>query len=93
MIGSVFGIALSIYDFGGITKWSQVVELGVVAGFLFGSYLLAKEHASGYLWFMLMNSSNCILMYIQGNFYMALQQALSLLFVVYSFYLRKKHIT
>ena len=82
LIVTVIGITYSLYDFGGITTLNQVLELGVVTGFLAGTYLLAKQRALGYLLFVLMNVSNAALMYIQDFPWLALQQIVSLGFVL-----------
>lgn len=78
-------IAYSLYDFGGITSLSQFLEIGLVAGFLIGSYLLAKKKRSGWLWFFLMNVSTAILTATQGKYIFAAQQVISLYFVVRGF--------
>lgn len=84
-----FGVAYSLYDFGGITTLSQVLEIGVMVGFLIGTYLLARKNPKGWLFFMLMNGSMGTLMAIQGKPILAAQQALSLCFVIAGF-LRSK---
>jgi len=81
-IAAVFGIAYSLYDFGGITTVNQTLELGVVVGFLVGTYLLAKQKAYGYLWFLLMNGSNAGLMWVQDYPWLTLQQLISFGFVL-----------
>lgn len=81
----IAGVAYSLYDFGGITALSQGLEIGVMAGFLVGTYLLAKRNSLGWLWFMLMNASMGTLMAIQAKPILAVQQALSLCFVVSGF--------
>ena len=81
----IFGISYSIYDYGGITSISQILEIGVMIGFLLGSYLLAKNITSGWLFFMLMNGSMGTLMMIQNKPILAIQQVVSLCFVVYGF--------
>jgi hypothetical protein len=80
------GTSYSIYIHGGITSLTQVLEVGVMAGFLGGTYLLAKNSRSGWLLFMIMNSSMGLLMYLQGSLILAAQQAISLLFVFYGYY-------
>lgn len=79
------GIAYSLVSFGGITSFSQILEMGVMAGFLVGTYLLAREHSSGWLWFMLMNASMGMLMATEGKWILGIQQAVSLLFVISGF--------
>jgi len=81
----VFGVSYSLYDYGGLNSISQVLEIGVMVGFLLGSYFLAKNKNSGWLFFMLMNGSMGTLMILQGKPILAFQQALSLCFVVYGF--------
>jgi hypothetical protein len=78
---TAFGISYSVWDFGGITTLNQVFELGVVAGFLLGTYLLAKKRASGCLWFAVMNISNALLMGYQQYYWLCVQQIVSLYFV------------
>ena len=81
----LFGAGYSFYDYGGITSLSQILEIGVTIGFLLGSYLLAKNLTSGWLFFMLMNGSMGALMFIQQKPILALQQSVSFCFVVYGF--------
>lgn len=87
----VIGVTYSLYDFGGITAFSQVLEIGVMAGFLIGSYLLAKKSPTGWLWFILMNTSMGTLMAIQGKPILAVQQAISLCFVIQGFYRSRRN--
>ena len=81
----IFGVAYSLYDYGGITSVSQMLEMGIMVGFLLGSYLLAKSNTFGWLFFMLMNGSMGSLMAIQNKPILAIQQAISLCFVIYGF--------
>ena len=81
----IFGTGYSLYDYGGITTVSQLLEIGIMVGFLMGSYLLAKSNSYGWLFFMLMNGSMGTLMAIQNKPILAFQQALSLCFVIYGF--------
>ncbi len=76
------GFAYSLYDFGGLTTPNQWLEIGLVLGFLVGTYLLAKERASGYLWYVLMHVSCGWLMWIQSYPWLFLQQLASLVFIV-----------
>lgn len=80
-----FGVGYSVYDYGGVTSLSQVLEIGVMVGFLMGSYLLAKSNAIGWLLFMLMNGSMATLMRIQEKPLLSAQQVISFCFVVYGF--------
>lgn len=75
------GFGYSLYDFGGITTINQWLEISLVLGFLVGTYLLAKERASGYLWYVLMHVTCGWLMWIQGYPWLFLQQLVSLVFI------------
>ena len=86
----IFGTSYSIYDYRGITSISQLLEIGVMIGFLLGSYLLAKNKTYGWLFFMLMNGSMGTLMLIQNKPILAIQQAVSFCFVVYGFIIATK---
>lgn len=79
------GIGYSLLDYGGLTSVSQLLEMGVTAGFLLGSYLLAKNNPGGWLLFMLMNTSMAALMHLQHKPLLALQQLVSLSFVIYGY--------
>ena len=81
----LFGVGYSLYDYGGITSGSQVLEIGVMIGFLLGSYLLAKKNPYGWLFFMLMNVSMAALMFLQHKPMLSIQQLISLCFVIYGF--------
>lgn len=76
------GFGYSLYDFGGITTINQWLELGIVLGFLVGTYLLAKEKLGGYLWYLLMHVTCGWLMWIQGYPWLFLQQLVSLIFIM-----------
>jgi len=75
------GFIISLYDFGGITTINQCLEIGIVTGYIMGTYLLAKENSRGYLWLVPMHLSCGYLMWIQSYEWLTLQQALSLAFV------------
>ena len=81
----MFGVGFSLFEYGGINTLSQILEIGIMIGFLLGSYLLAKNSVYGWPFFMLMNVSAGMLMYIQDKPILAAQQALSLGFVIYGF--------
>jgi hypothetical protein len=81
----VFGAGYSIYSFGGITAFSQMLEIGVTIGFLLGSFLLAGRKAAGWLFYALMTLSMGSLMFIQGKAILVVQQGVSLLFVALGF--------
>ncbi len=75
------GFFYSLYDFGGLNTVNQWLEIGLVVGFLVGTYLLAKERSVGYLWYVLMHISAGGLMWLQGYYWLCGQQALSLIFI------------
>ena len=81
----ILGVCYSVYDYGGITSVSQLLEVGVMFGFLIGSYLLAKNNSSGWVFFILMNGSMAALMFIQHKPLLSIQQLISLGFVLYGF--------
>jgi hypothetical protein len=81
----IIGFLYSIYDFKGINNFSQILELGVTVGFLMGTYLLAKKERTGWLYFLLMNTSMGLLMAIQGKWIFAILQVVSIFFVIYGF--------
>ena len=86
----LLGVGYSFYDFGGITALSQTLEIGVMVGFLVGSYLLAKNNRYGWLFFMVMNISMGALMFLQHKPILAAQQGFSLCFVVYGFFISQR---
>jgi len=75
------GLCISVYDFGGINTLSQTLELLIVTSSLLGVYLIAKESASGYLWFLLTHTSSLALLGMQGYWILALQQIISFAFI------------
>lgn len=81
----VLGLSYSLYHHGGIISISQVLEIGVMIGFLLGGFLLAKNNPVGWIFFMLMNLSMAGLMMVQGKSILMVQQLLSLSFVIYGF--------
>ena len=89
----VTGLGLSLYDFGGITSPKQLLELCIAAGFLLGTYLLAKERPNGYFWLMVGNVSAASLMGLQGYYLLMTQQILSLGFVIDAYLIQRKRTT
>jgi hypothetical protein len=87
------GTGYSIYEYRGITSVSQYLEIGTMVGFLMGSYLLAKNRIAGWPFFILMNISMGTLMLIQAKPILAVQQGISLCFVVYGFVTASKRNT
>jgi hypothetical protein len=79
----VLGLSYSVIHHGGITSISQVFEIGVMLGFLLGSYAIAKNNPVGWLFFMLMNLCMAMLMLLQDKPILVAQQLVSLSFVVY----------
>jgi len=86
----IFGVSYSFYDYGGISSLTQFLEIGTTAGFLLGSYLLAKKDSKGWLFFMLMNGCMASLMFVHHKPLLALQQLTSLCFVIYGFSAARK---
>lgn len=84
------GFAYSLYDFGGLNTINQWLEIALVIGFLIGTYLLAKERAGGYLWYVLMHISCGWLMWIQGYPWLFWQQVVSLGFIVDAYNTQRK---
>lgn len=84
-VALAFGVGYSLYEHKGINTVPQILEIGVMVGFLLGSYFLAKNLAVGWLFFMLMNGSMATLMFIQDKPVLSVQQLFSLCFVVYGF--------
>ena len=84
------GLLLSVYEFGGIKNLGQFIELGIAAGFLMGTYMMAKDNAQGYLWLMLGNVSCASLMGIEGFFILMTQQLVSLAFVTDALLIRRR---
>ena len=87
------GFALSVYEFGGIKNLSQFLELGIAAGFLMGTYMMAKDNAQGYLWLMLGNVTCASLMGIESFYILMIQQMVSLCFVSDAFLVRRNKTT
>lgn len=79
-----FGLTYSVVNHGGIVSLSQLLEVGVMMGFLLGSYALAKNNPVGWVFFMLMNLSMASLMLLQDKPILMLQQLVSLCFVIYA---------
>ncbi len=86
----VVGVAYSVYDFGGITALSQILEGGIMIGFLVGTYLLAKKDNRGWLFLILMNASCVVLMLIQSKLILAPSQVLSVGFGIWGFVRSRK---
>lgn len=89
------GFAFSLYDFGGLKVVNQWLEIGLVAGFGVGTYLLANGRTSGfllngYLWYVLMHVSCGWLMWIQGYPWLLLQQVVSLGFILDAYLATRK---
>lgn len=76
------GFLYSLYDFGGFTSLNQLLEVGLVIGFLLGTYQLAKQQRSGYLWFVVMHISCAWLMLIQDSPWLYRHQIISLVFIL-----------
>ncbi len=84
------GFSYSFYDFGGFYTLTQWLETALVMGFLIGTYLLAKERAFGYLWYVLMHVSCGWLMWIQGYSWLFIQQVASLAFILDAYLMTRR---
>lgn len=76
------GFTVSLIDFGGIAKLSQWLEIGLVTGYLAGTYFKTKKWPSAYLWLILMHICCGWLMWIQNYPWLFAQQIVSLIFIV-----------
>lgn len=85
------GVSYSLYDFHGLTSFTQVLELFSMTGYLLGNYWLAKGQARGWLGQGLNNVSVGVLMAVEGKPWLALQQAIALIFVVRGYLRSKQH--
>jgi hypothetical protein len=84
-IAVAIGLGYSIAIFGGLTTQNQWLEIGLATGFLAGTYLLATERPSGYLWYLLMNGSTALLMKNQGHPELFWQQVASMGFIALAY--------
>ena len=87
----LLGISNSLYVHNGLSSVSQMLEIGVMFGFLLSGYYIAKGNACGWLYFMLGNVNMAILMGMQGAFVLMAQQLISLCFVFYGYSKSKSH--
>lgn len=86
-----FGILCSVRHHGGMLSTSQILELGVMFGFLLGSFLMAKKNPLGWLFFMPMNLCMAALMFLEDQHIMMAQQLVSLGFVIYGLKTHIRH--
>lgn len=86
----VAGIAYSLYDFGGLTTVTQLLEVVLVSAYLIGTYQLAHERANGYLCYIVMHVSCGWLMWIQNYPWLFWQQVVSLGFVLDAYFMWRK---
>ena len=84
------GLAMSLLEYGGLTDVSQLFELGIAAGFLLGTYMMAQDSQQGYFWLMLGNVSCSALMGIEGYYILMCQQLASLGLVVDALMVRRR---
>lgn len=87
----LIGMGYSAYDLGGLHRFTQFLELSMTIGFLVGTYLLARENNKGYLFFLLMNMSNAVLMFQEERNILMAQQIVSMLFVLYAWIQSQKN--
>jgi hypothetical protein len=86
----ILGLGYSLYDFGGITTPNQFLELGIVTGYLIGTYMLAREDPKGYIWFLFMILSCGSLMALQEYWWLMGQQIVSFFFVFDAYRINKR---
>ncbi len=89
-VSLALGVGYSLLENGGLNSGTQLLEIGVMIGFLLGSYFLAMNRSWGWVFFMLMNGSMATLMFIQSKPILSMQQLCSLCFVIYGFILAIK---
>jgi hypothetical protein len=82
----IFGLSFSLYHKAGLTSLSQLLEIGMMLGFLLGSNYLARGNNVGWLLFMLMNLCTAALMLLQEKPILMVQQLISLGFVIYGYH-------
>lgn len=85
VICAIAGFGASLYDFKGLTTLKQWLELGLVLGYLVGTYLLALDRINGYLWYMVMHFFCAYLTLIQGSMLLSVMQWVSFFFVKRSY--------
>jgi len=81
----LLGIIFSIHTFGGVKKFSQVLELIIIFGILVSNYLLARRSPYAWLTFTSGHISTGTLMYIQNKPMLFVQQMLSLIPAIIGF--------
>lgn len=82
VLGVAGGLGLSLVDNEGLTSITQILELGVAAGFLLGTYYSAKQSFSGYYWLMFGSITCGTLMGLQGYPLLMIQQFVSLVLIM-----------
>lgn len=87
----LLGLVLSLVEFRGITTVNQILEIGIAAGFLMGTYLMAKDNINGYLWLLLGNVTCAALMGIEGYVVLMTQQLASVYFVTNAYLTRRRN--
>lgn len=90
LVAIVLGLSYSWYDFHGIRKFSQWLEIGIVTGFLIGTYQLALERLSGYVWYLFMCGCCATLMYFEKYPWLLGQQLVSILFILDAYIMKKR---
>jgi hypothetical protein len=88
----LIGLGLSLYEFNGLATLNQFLELGIAAGFLMGTYLLAKSNPQGYFWLKAGNISAALLMMRQGYFLLMAQQVISLSLVIDAYRVQRRKV-
>jgi hypothetical protein len=86
----VMGLYFSINQNGGINSSTQISEIVMVSTFLIGTYYLAKEKNTGYLYYILMHLSCIYLMYLNNFYLLTIQQIFSIGFVIDAYIISKR---
>lgn len=86
LLTAIIGIGVSLWEYGRLDTKEQAMELGLVIGFLAGTYLLSKNIPWGYFCYMGMNVCCIILMYWDNRIVIVGQQIISFSFVTYGAY-------
>lgn len=85
---TALGVIASLWYYHGLEHLTQLYELGLSIGFLIGTLALVDDRRSGYLWYVLMHVSTSALCFTQHYQFFAVQQIISLGFVIDAYLVR-----
>ena len=83
------GLVCSLWDFGGLTETTQLLEMVAVVSFWLGSWQLAKDSPNGYLTYLPMFAAAGSLLYLQEHYWFARQQIASAIIVFAAYILAR----